>query len=69
MTDFGEDVFHSGRPYEGFRVPVPLIDIGRDGVDELMDAVHRQALELALGEFGEQALDEVEPRGRGSCRG
>jgi hypothetical protein len=33
-----------------------------DRVDQLGNAVHSQALELALAEVAEEALDEIEPR-------
>ncbi len=44
---------------------VPTIDVAGDGVDELIDTVNGEALKLPVGEFGEEALNEIEPRSRG----
>ncbi len=44
---------------------VSTIDVARDGVDELSDTVDGEALKLPCREFGEEALNEIEPRSRG----
>jgi len=61
--DLLDDVFDGGRPDEGSGVLVAGFDVGVDGGLELVDAGDGQALELALGEVGEEALHQVHPGG------
>ena len=61
---FRQDFLRGGGPLERHRVPVPVVDVGRDRVGQLLHAVHGEPLELALRQLREEALDEVEPRGR-----
>ena len=44
---------------------VSPIDVVGDGLDQLSDAGHGEALELPSREFTEEALDEIQPRGGG----
>ena len=39
-----------------------MLDIGTDGRHQFVYAVDGEALELALREFAEEALDQIEPR-------
>ena len=60
----GDDFVWIGGPDEG---PGLLVVVGDEAVDgglEVDDALEDTALEAALGEDGEEALDGVEPAGR-----
>ena len=59
--DFEQDVFRSGGPGEWFRVVVPVVDPGVDGVGEVLEADEAAAAEAFVGEFGEPSFDQVEP--------
>src|SRR5260370_41699437 len=54
-----------GGPDEGLRVRVGLGDEAVEGGLEVDDRAKDTALEAAPGEFGEEALDGIEPRARG----
>ena len=59
---FGQDVIDGCSPHETTRSAVSAFDISCDRVDEFGDAVHGEALQLALTQVAEEALDQVEPR-------
>ena len=59
--DGGEDGVGGFGPDEGCRVFVAVCDVGVYGADEFRDARDGEASELTLGQFGEEALDEIEP--------
>ncbi len=63
FPDLGNDGCGGSGPDEGPGVFVSAIDVSGDGLNQLSDAVHGEALELAGREFAEEAFDEVEPRG------
>lgn len=65
FPDFGEDLVDGSRPDERARFVVPVFDIPRDGVNEFFHAADREALQLALAQLAEEALDQIEPGGRG----
>jgi hypothetical protein len=54
-------------PNEGFGLAIRLCDEALDGDFELSDRSECAALEARVGEFGEEALDGIEPGG-GSWR-
>src|SRR6202521_6208072 len=56
-----------GGPYEGLWVVIGFGEISVDGSLEVDDAAEHAALETLLGQFGEEALDGIEPGSR--CRG
>ena len=64
-SDSGDDFVWVGGPGEGFGIIVGLDDEAVDGGLEVDDTSKDAALESPLGEFGEEALDGVEPRARG----
>src|SRR5260221_6234787 len=65
MIDGSDDFIGVGGPDEGLRVMVGLGDEAVDGGLEVDDRAKDAALEAAPGEFGEEALDGIEPRARG----
>ncbi len=63
----GDDFVWVGGPGEGFGVLVCFRDEAIDGGLEINEGVENTAFEPPLGEFGEEALDGVEPGGGGGC--
>src|SRR5271166_2428470 len=63
--DGGDDFVGVGGPCEGFWHLVCLDDEAVDGGLEVDDGSEDPALQSSLGQFGEEALDRVEPRTRG----
>jgi hypothetical protein len=61
----GDDFVRIGGPDEGLWLLVMIDDEAVDGGLEIDDALENPALEAALGEDGEEALDGIEPAGRG----
>ena len=61
----GNDGVGVGLPDEGPGVMVVLFDVAVDGGLEVGDRVEHAAFQVAAGEFGEEALDGVEPGARG----
>ena len=61
--DGGDDLVGIGGPLEGLRVGVVVIEKAVDGGLKVGDGTEDAALETALGEDGEEALDGVEPGG------
>ena len=59
--DFAEDVFWLGGPSEWFRILVPVVDRGVDGVGEVLKAHGAVAAEALVGELGESSFDQVQP--------
>ena len=57
-----DDLVGIGGPCEGFRVVVGFCDEAGDRGLEVDKGMEDTALEPPLGEFGEEALDGVEPR-------
>jgi len=64
-SDGGDDLIGIGGPYEGFGVIVGFPEEAVDGGLEIDDRAKHAASEAALGQLGEEALDGVEPGGRG----
>ncbi len=48
------------RPSEGDRLLVTALDVSHYGPDQFVDACYRQASDLPLGQFAEEALHQVE---------
>ena len=63
----GDDFVWIGGPDEWLGLLVVVGDEAVDGGLKIDDALEDAALEAALGEDGEDALDGVEPTGRGWC--
>ena len=63
--DGGDDFVWIGGPHERFGVIVGFPEEAVDGGLEVDDRAEHTAFEAALAEFGEEALDGVEPGGRG----
>ena len=63
--DGGDDFVGIGDPLEGLRLGVVIVEEAVDGGLEVGDGSEDAALEAALGQDGEEALDGVEPGGRG----
>ena len=59
--DGGDDLIGVSGPDEGLGIMVGLFDEAVDRGLELDDRAEDAALETALGELGEEALDGVEP--------
>ena len=64
-SDGGDDVIGIGGPDEGFGALIGLGEEAFDGGLEIDDRVEDPALEAAPGQLGEEALDRIEPGGRG----
>ena len=60
-----DDCVGVGGPDKGFGIVVGLAQKAVDGGLEVGDAPEHAAFEPAPGELGEEALDRVEPGGRG----
>jgi ComEC/Rec2-related protein len=63
--DGSDDFVGVGGPSEGLRVVLGLVEESVDGGLEIDDRAEDTALQASLGEFGEKALDGVEPGSRG----
>jgi hypothetical protein len=63
--DGDDDFVGIGDPLEGFRLGVVMIEEAIDGGLQVGDGSEDAALETALGQDGEKALDGVEPGSRG----
>ena len=59
--DGGDDFIRVGGPDEGLGIMIGLFDEAVDRSLELDDRAEDAALETALGELGEEALDGIEP--------
>ena len=59
--DSGEDAAWIGGPYEGSWIGVGFGDEAVDSVLEVVDGSEDSALEPSACEFGEEALDRIEP--------
>jgi hypothetical protein len=64
-SDGGDDFVGIGDPMEGFGLSVVIDQEAIDGFLKVGDGSEDAALEATLGQDGEEALDRVEPRGRG----
>ena len=63
--DGSDDFIGIGGPHEGFGVIVGFLQEAVDGGLEIDNRVEDPAFEAAFGQFGEEALDRIEPRGGG----
>ena len=70
MSDGVEDLVGGLGPHERLGVLVPFVDPAADVAFQVDDGVVCGTAEFAGGQFGEPALDEVEPgrRGRGEVQ-
>src|SRR6202521_6417814 len=64
-SDGGDDFVGVGDPLERRRGGVVIVEEAVDGGLEVCDGSEHAALETPLGQDGEEALDGVEPGGRG----
>ena len=64
-SDGSDDFIGIGGPHEGLGVIVGLLQEAVDGGLEIDNRAEGTAFEAAFGQFGEEALDRIEPRGRG----
>src|SRR5216683_2342864 len=65
MLDLAQDGRHRCRPDEWARVLVVFAYIGANGSDESRHAAEGSATDPFARDLGEEALDEVQPRGPG----
>ena len=63
-SDGGDDFIWIGGPDEGLGSVVGFLEEAVDGGLEIDDRAEDPALEAALGQFGEEALDRIEPGSR-----
>ena len=63
--DGGDDFVGIGGPHEGFGVIVGFLLEAVDGGLEIDNRAEGAAFEAAFGQFGEEALGRIEPRGGG----
>ena len=63
-SDGGDDFVGIGDPLERLRLGVVIVEETIDGGLKVGDGSEDDALEAALGQDCEEALDGVEPRGR-----
>jgi hypothetical protein len=63
--DGGDDFVGIGDPLEGFGLSVVVVEEAVNGGLKVDDGAEDAALDPALAQCGEEALDGVEPRGRG----
>src|SRR5208282_5123589 len=63
--DGRDDFIRIGGPHEGLGVLVSFLQEAVDGGLEIDDRAEGAAFEAAFGQFGEEALDRIEPGGRG----
>ena len=64
-TDFLDDFFCGGCPYERFWVLVMSLDKFIAGLFQISDALEDTTAETFLGELAEEAFDDVEPGAAG----
>jgi hypothetical protein len=64
-SDGGDDFVGIGDPVEGFRMGIVVFEEAIDRGLKVGDGSEGAAFEATLGEGGEEALDGVEPGGRG----
>jgi hypothetical protein len=64
-SDGGNDFVGISGPHEGFGVIVGLSEKAVDGGLQIDDRSEDAAFEVASGQLGEEALDGIEPGGRG----
>ena len=63
--DGGDDFVGICRPDEGLGITIDLFEESVDGGLEIDEQSEDTAFQAPLGQFGEEAFDGVEPRGRG----
>ena len=63
--DFFDDGIRIGGPDKGLWVVIGFGEVAVDGGLEIDDAGEHAALEPLPGQFGKEAFDGIEPRGRG----
>ena len=63
--DRRDDFIRIGGPHEGLGVLVSFLQEAVDGGLEIDDRAEGAGFEAAFGQFGEEALDRIEPGGRG----
>jgi len=64
-SDGSDDFIGIGGPHEGLGVIVGFLQEAVDGGLEIDNRAEGAAFKAAFGQFGEEALDRIEPRGRG----
>ena len=64
-SDGGDDLVGIGGPHEGLGVIVGLFEEAVDSGLEINDRAEDPAFEATSGQLGEEALDGIEPGGRG----
>jgi len=64
-VDGSDDAIRVGCPGEGFGIVIVFFEEAFDGGLEANDRMEDAAFQSALGKFGEEALDRVEPGARG----
>lgn len=62
-SDGGEDAVRACGPDEGLGVGIGFLDEAVDGGLKVDDGTEDAALQSSSGQFGEEALDGVEPGG------
>lgn len=62
-SDFFEDFAGGGCLYERFGLGIECFEVVHDGLLQFGDASEDAAADALIGDFGEEALDLVEPRG------
>ena len=60
-SDGGDEFIGIGGPHEGFGVIVGFLQEAVDGGLEIDNRAEDPAFEAAFGQFGEEALDRIEP--------
>ena len=63
--DGRDDLIRIGGSHEGLGVFVGFLQEAVDGGLEIDDRAEDPAFEASFGQFGEEAFDRIEPRGRG----
>jgi hypothetical protein len=65
LGEFFEDRFGGSGPYERSTIAVVGVDVAFDRVLQIVDGMEDSASDLTACDGGEEALDGVEPGGRG----